>query len=115
MPIDASHWSDVEVLIRDLLEMARGHLSQSTVEAVEHYLAHAEYEMALEGLLLEIMEVRPKGHPVDWSAYEGIAHRLGLDMDSTFDGAFWDRLSGRPLQEKGRPTRRHCNRGSDLV
>lgn len=53
-------------------------ISKEAFSDISHYMAHGEYEMAFEYLLLEVME---------------IAVCLGLDRDYHYDENFWQRLS----------------------
>lgn len=91
--MEAPDWSEAETQIRMLLGHFRCRISNDANNAVEHYLSHAEYEMALEGLLLEIMAVRPIDVQVDWPCYVRLARQLRLDVESVFEGAFWERFT----------------------
>lgn len=90
---DPQRWVEIESALTALLNIAGSQLPSETVEAVRHYLRHAEYELALEGLILDIMTVYPAGINVDWAEYLKIARELSLHEESTFDPQFWDKFT----------------------
>ena len=94
MELDPSEWTRVASDVQQLLDCTRDKLDQDSVDAVSGFLAVDEYEMALEGLLLDIMKAFPVPPVfVDWDRYQKLARTLQLDSDSVFDGYFWDRFS----------------------
>jgi len=86
-------WSEVRRAILDLVEKSGSCLDESSVEAVKHYLNHDEYEMAFEGLLIDLMERGCGLNDVEWCRYIDIGKKMGLDKESVFDSAFWGKFS----------------------
>lgn len=78
--------------IRSLLAKYADQLSKEGTEEIERYLSHAEYEMAFEGFVLEVMTV-PGVVDEDRRACLALARRLGLDKHSTFEPDVWQRLN----------------------
>ena len=67
-------------------------LSQPGLREVRHFLEHGEYEMAFEGLVLELMTTDRT--PPDFSGREWLAlgEQLGLRTESVFVADFWPRF-----------------------
>ena len=77
--------------IRALLAQNREALGEATAESVGHYLDHGEYEMALEGLCIDLLHL--PGEPVvDWAECVELGLALGLDKHAAFDAGLWPRL-----------------------
>ena len=71
-----------------LLHTFRLYLEDADIQHVEHYLKHAEIEMAFESLGLSLMarHVQVKEHE---QRLTRIGALLGLDRESVFDDHFW--------------------------
>lgn len=67
-------------------------LPTEALKEVRHFLEHGEFEMAFEGLVLELIEndATPAGFSA--SKWMSVAEALGLRTESVFVGDFWDRL-----------------------
>lgn len=85
-------WIEVANAIRLLLDKYSDQLSRDTVDGVNHYLNHDEYEMAFEGLCIGLMN-GPAFSAQDRQRCQAMAKRLGLDRDSVFDSEFWQKLT----------------------
>jgi len=85
------NWRYVEEYIRNLLSLVQSKLGEESVESVNHYLNHDEYEMAFEGLFLEIMKLEeiPK---VDLTESKKVGKFLKLNEESVFDFEFWEKF-----------------------
>lgn len=93
--IDASKkefWLMVEKLIQILLNKYAGLLDSESVDSIQHYLDHSEYEMAFEGLFIELMKANVDMDEGEIETYFKLGQDLGLDEDSVFDGNFWEKL-----------------------
>lgn len=86
-------WLNAENLLLDLLEKSKDLLDVDSIEAVMHYINHSEYEMAFEGLFIELVKrnVIPAG--IDWNKYRDLAIKFNLDKESVFDPDFWNKFS----------------------
>lgn len=87
------NWNEIKLRIEHLLLEHTGCLSQDTVEAVGHYINHDEYEMAFEGLCIDLM--LSSADSVDWAECLDVARELSLDKESVFDAEFWTKLKDR--------------------
>ena len=63
---------------------ARPTLDESTKAAVEHYLDHDEFEMAFEGLCIEMVKCGSLSRD-DAVPFIELATALGLDTEASFD------------------------------
>jgi hypothetical protein len=87
---------DFQTICRDINSLLQQYASLLTSDAianVQHYVDHDEYEMAFEGLCLELLDRDFEG--VDWDKCRDIARALDLDQESFFDPSFWDRISAK--------------------
>ena len=67
-------------------------MPNDTIDGVTHYLVHDEYEMAFEGLLLDLIEVNYWPPKMDVDMYCRLGYRLKLSKESVFRVDFWDML-----------------------
>lgn len=91
-----TNWTDVRVELRRFLLVYAGRLAQDAVDAVEHYIEHDEYEMALEGLCLELMGMS-EFTSEDREICKRLSMQLGLNRESVFDPEFWQKLNQEPV------------------
>lgn len=78
----------VKQFIQNTLSIVESKLDDDSVNSILHYLQHDEYEMAFEGLFLEIMRF-DKSPQIDLDLAKKIAVFLKLDEESVFDFDFW--------------------------
>ena len=81
-------WSSIENFIIEVLLKVRSTLSIEEINAVEHYLKHSEFEIAFEGLFIEIMKMKTPSI-IDYKKSKEIAEVLRLNEESVFDSDFW--------------------------
>jgi hypothetical protein len=86
-------WLMVEQKIQDLLNRYSNDLDEESKEAVIHYLEHSEYEMAFEGLFIELMKLKALLSKEESSDYIELGEKLGLNEESVFDADFWQKFS----------------------
>ena len=77
--------------IKSTLTLLEGHLDTASIEAVEHYLNHSEFEMAFEGLFLEIMQLKDTSS-IDFQMAIEVGKDLRLNEESVFDHSFWNKF-----------------------
>jgi hypothetical protein len=87
-----NEWSHIEGYIENILVLAKDRLEQDAVDSVEHYLAHAEYEMAFELLFLELFKLRELPS-IDLKDCIRIAEQLKLNEETVYDVEFWEKLN----------------------
>lgn len=78
----------VKDFIDSILELLKNTLDKETINAVQHYLSHDKYEMAFEGLFIDIMDL-PEVPEIDFLKSRKIGQLLKLDKESVFDFNFW--------------------------
>lgn len=76
-----------------LLEKYQGVLDEGTLESVRHFIGHEEYEMAYEGLFIELMKINFNPRDIDMGVCMTMGESLGLNVESVFDGDFWVHLA----------------------
>lgn len=81
------------ILIQDLLDQNSSSLDSESVDAVQHYISHDEYEMAFEGLFIDLMILGKIKSNKNLSVYMELGKNLGLEQGSVFDGDFWLKLT----------------------
>ncbi|MCF6344885.1 MAG: hypothetical protein L3J00_00270 [Thiomicrorhabdus sp.] len=87
---DDTFWiNNSEHLLQILLDKYSEQLDIETVEAVQHYIDHNEYEMAYEGLFIELMNLDQKPKNIDFDMYTDLGKGLKIDVESVFDSDFW--------------------------
>jgi hypothetical protein len=89
---------EAKSFVEGVLLRINSELDKEAVRDVNIYLTHGEYEMAFEGLFIEIMNlgIAPD---IDWHKSGEIAKKLKLDEESIFDYNFWARFS-KYVEEK---------------
>jgi hypothetical protein len=78
-----------EFFIKQTLRNVGSYLDAQTIEAVEHYLENAEYEMAFEGLYIEIMANPSLCAMTHLNKSKDVGLLLKLDKHTAFDPNFW--------------------------
>jgi hypothetical protein len=78
--------------IENLYFQYKSLFDDETCEAIEHYIDHHEFEMAFEGLFIEIMKEDKWRHNKSLSFYLNLGIILSLDKESVFEVDFWSKL-----------------------
>lgn len=84
-------WLNVKILITELLNAAAPKLDLETINGVKHYLDHDEYEMAFEGLFIDLIELSIVPD-VDLTIYLELGKKLKLNEEAIFDANFWGKF-----------------------
>lgn len=84
--------SEIERYIQSVVLDFENRLDKDVIAEINHYLKHEEYEIAYEGLFLEIMKLKPMPS-IDWTKSKHIAKLLNLDKESVLDDRFWAKIS----------------------
>ena len=93
MTEDTEFWTVVDQFLRMLLNQFTDDLDDESIDAVLHYLEHDEYEMAFEGLFIELIKVNAVLSVEDANKCLKIGENLGINKDSVFDMNFWQKLN----------------------
>ena len=85
------NWVYIKEFIQMILKTVQLNLDKETVDSVNYYINHDEYEMAFEGLFLEIMKTEqvPK---IDLIECKEVGELLKLNEESVFDFEFWEKF-----------------------
>lgn len=75
--------------ILNLLEKYKDRLEKDTISTVMHYVNHDEYEMAYEGLLIDLMSIEFNPKDIDILFCVNIGKEMNLDKESVFNYNFW--------------------------
>ncbi len=99
--------------IEDVLARNADVLEKDTQEFVLHYLNHDEYEMAFEGLFLDLMQLGRFQSSFDIAHAVHLAKALNLHQESVFRDDFWPlfeaftqtlaRLAEQPAGQASKP------------
>lgn len=83
-----------------ILKTVHSKLDKEAIDFVQHYIEHDEYEMAFEGLFIEIMKLEeiPK---IDLFKSKEIGKSLKMNEESVFDFDFWNKFDNY-VKENGR-------------
>ncbi|TBM16195.1 hypothetical protein EYY86_07760 [Hafnia paralvei] len=76
-----------------LLNIYADILDPDTYSSVIHYLEHGEYEMACEGLFIDLIEANFQPQKIDIEYYLKILIKLNLNNESIFNADFWKYLN----------------------
>jgi hypothetical protein len=77
---------------RSLFEEIQSDLPADSLSDVQHWLANAELEMALESLGLSIAQAGVNLSPDAKGRLRRLILKYHLDKESVFDGAFWAKV-----------------------
>ena len=80
---------DIEILLNEYKNL----FDNKTNNAIKHYIEHDEYEMAFEGLFIDIIKQNNWISDKSITYYLEIGMQLSLDKESVFDPDFWMKLN----------------------
>jgi len=87
-----SHSESLGERVAQCLSDSRDVLGGDAVKEAAHFLNHGEYEMAFEGLVLELIAVGLAPSSFDANAWVSLGRELGLEQESVLDGEFWQKF-----------------------
>lgn len=82
----------MELKLLELIRECEEYLDKESVDEVMHFYRHGEYEMALEGLIIEMIKVQkyPKNYTTD--SINDLVLYYHLNVESVFDYYFWEKF-----------------------
>lgn len=86
------NWEEIIKFITETTTLVENELDSESLAAVKHYLDHSEYEMAFEGLFIEIMKLE-KDIEIDFRKAVKLARVMRLDKESVFEPDFYKELN----------------------
>ena len=81
----------IKNFIQTLLTKVQNDLQKDSIDSVTHYLEHDEFEMAFEGLFLELMSINDIPD-IDFQKSKEVGEILKLNVESVFDFEFWNKF-----------------------
>ena len=91
MEANQHQWTEIEDFIKKTMSSINNHIDPDTVDSVNHYLKHAEYELAFEGLFIEIMKIKIPVE-IDLTKAKKTAELLKLNEESVLEPNFWSKF-----------------------
>jgi len=92
-------WQAIIDYIRMVLLIVSDSIDNESVQIINYYLAHDEYEMSFEILFIEIMLLKqPPG--IDFLTALDIGKKIRLDQESIFDSNFWNKFEKYVASQK---------------
>jgi len=83
----------MELKLLELIKECEKNIDKESVDEVMHFYNHGEYEMALEGLIIEMIKAQkyPKSYTIDILNELVLYYRLNIE--SVFDYYFWEKYT----------------------
>jgi hypothetical protein len=85
-------WTYIKKFIQSVLAIVHDKFDKESIDTVNHYVNHDEFEMAFEVLFIEVMKLRDIPS-INFSEGEEIGKMLKLDEEVVFDPDFWSKFS----------------------
>lgn len=83
---------DPQNQLRTFIDASKYLIAPDGLDSVEHYFDVSEFEMAFEGLILELINSSKYPDGFNYSEWMRLAKHYGLDLDPVFDARFWDKF-----------------------
>lgn len=80
---------DKELL--ELISNCKEYLDEDANKEVWHFFTHGEYEMSLEGLLIEMINLQKYPRNISIDTINELVRYYHLDDESVFDYEFWQK------------------------
>lgn len=84
--------ADFESILKKYIDLLEPILPKGELKEVRHYFDHGEYEMALEGLLIELIHAKKHPKNFNYVEWEEMTKNYNLDKESIFDDDIWDKF-----------------------
>ena len=84
--------TNYEQMLYDFILYSEKVLQSDELEEVKHYYQHDEYEMALEGLLIELISAGKYPDNFEFSIWKDLVINYGLNKESVFDEFIWNKF-----------------------
>ncbi|WP_341278981.1 hypothetical protein [Paenibacillus sp. FSL H8-0537] len=75
--------------LEQFISLSKALFSAEELEAVKHYFEHDEYEMAFEGLVIELYSSGKYPEEFNFAKWKELGIAFGLDKETIFDEKFW--------------------------
>ncbi|MBP1967573.1 hypothetical protein [Paenibacillus aceris] len=74
------------------IEASKALLASEGIDEVLHYFRHDEYEMAYEGLLIELTNIGEYPLNIDFLEWKELGEHYRLDKEFVFDSFIWEKF-----------------------
>ena len=79
-----------EERIGEIIHSCKSIVSEETNKEVRHFYEHGEFEMAFEGLLIDLMKGNKVPQNYDYDQWCNLIKETGLDEETNFVGDLWE-------------------------
>ena len=83
--------NSIEKLSR-YIEVSKNIISSEAYLEISHFYNHGEYEMAFEGLIIELIQEAKYPQDFESSEWENLGMEFGFDKESVFDYDIWNKF-----------------------
>lgn len=83
----------MENRLLDLIADCKEYLDEETINEVMHFYRHGEYEMSLEGLIIEMIKLKKHPRNISVDVINELVVYYRLDCESVFDYNFWNEFT----------------------
>lgn len=83
----------MEYKLLELIRECEKNLDRESVDEVMHFYNHGEYEMALEGLVIELIKVHKSPNCLNLDMLNELVLHYRLNVESVFDYYFWEKFT----------------------
>ena len=80
---------DINIQIKKIIHDSSKIISKDAIKEIKHFYEHGEYEMALEGLIIELMKSNVVPDNYNYTEWCELIQSIGLDEEPNFYGDFW--------------------------
>lgn len=84
--------NNFEKRLEQYLILSKELLSNEDIKEVEHYFNHSEYEMAFEGLLIELTKLGTYPDGFNFLEWKELGEHFKLDKEFVFDETIWKKF-----------------------
>ena len=77
----------------ELITSCRKYIDDDTLNEVMHFYNHGEYEMSLEGLIIEMIKIKKYTRNISGEKIIDFVLYYHLDTESVFEYNFWKKFS----------------------
>lgn len=82
----------MEKELLELISACKIYLDEKTANEIMHFYMHDEYEMALEGLLIEMIKINKHPEKISRDKIIELVENYQLNIESVFDYNFWGKF-----------------------
>lgn len=78
--------------LKEFIELSENQIPKKGMKELKYYCNHAEYEMAFEGLIIELISANKYPQKFDATEWKKVAIAFGLKEESVFDSEIWNKF-----------------------